>query len=401
MRTLSPLRLTIDFYDLFPKGTVFAPRSTAERTRWAFSMPMSLDTSTGNAMTVMGRMPLICHRAVATAPALEFLRSAGHTLSPDMVTYETEEEAVELALARANQGQRLAYICPPPEALENSPNLLLPVREYNFLNNKANMPCLVDPRFLPQRQMVPPDGLDELSARPLERPVFLKVACSGASGGGLDVRYCPDAQSWSDALEWLRDRCDGITGLLIEEAVDIRTCWCLNVGVCQTGTRYLGAATQLFAEPGHQSGSRIDPDDQPPAQAVELALAIAEKARLRGFLGVAGFDIGSSPQGGLYVFDLNFRTNGSTPQVLLHGAATSRAGVRISQSWHSVIPGPLEPLLERLTPFADAGRFVPTRFYAATEVSQGKSMLTGFVVADTVEETDSLCARLTGAVSVD
>jgi hypothetical protein len=398
MRRLPQLEPRMHLSDLFPQGTVFAPRSSAEQTKWVYSATMSLDTATGNTITVMGRMPLICHRAVATPQIQEFLGLAGHTLPSDMDVYDSEEESVALALERARTGERLAYIYPPPSELQTLPCFLVPVPEYNFLNDKSHMPLFVDPRFLPSRQLFPPDALDELAASIPIWPVFVKVAFPGASGLGSDVRFCPNAQSWSDALEWLRDRCAGISAVIVEEAVDILTCWCLNVGVLETGCRYLGAAIQLFDAPARQWGSRIDPDDQPPAQAVELALTIAEKARSRGYLGVCGFDIGVSPKGEVFVFDLNFRLNGSTTQLLLHDAATARAGARVSQSWQRVIPGPLEPLLERLTPFADAGRFVPTRFYAATEVSDGKSMLTGFVVADTVEEADSLCARLTDAV---
>jgi hypothetical protein len=398
MNALPPLKPHLDLYALYPKGTIFAPRSTAQKTRWAYTSPMNLDSSTGNAITVMGRMPLICHRGVATPSALDFLVRAGHSLPSDMLTYETEEEAVSLALSRIRKGERLAYICPPPLDLEGSPYLVVPVEKYNFLNNKANMPFLVDPEFLPQRSLIPQDCFNELHIMHPDLPIFLKIAYPGVSGGGVDVRFCPDAQSWSDALEWVEINQDGITGAIVEQAIDVRTCWCFNVGILESRCTYLGAAIQLFSEPAMQSGSRIDPEDAPPPKAVEIALAIAEKARKGGYRGIAGFDIGISQGDKLFVFDLNFRTNGSTPQVLLHEAAVARVGAKVSQSWHVVVNGLLDPLIERISPLAETGRFVPTRLFEYATDGECRSMATGFVVAATVDEADVLCRQLSDAV---
>jgi hypothetical protein len=228
--------------------------------------------------------------------------------------------------------------------------------------------------------------------------VFIKACYPGASGAGKDVIFCPDAESRAAALEWFVSRMNGLSGIRIEAAVEVGGCWCLNLAVLESTVRYLGAATQLFSEPAKQCGSRIDPDDLPPDPVVAIALAIAERARSMGYRGIAGFDIGVTSVGQPFVFDLNFRIASSTPQVLLHEAAVGRVNARISQSLNNMVKGELAPALKRLIGFSRCGKFLPTRLYEATPTTGGRSIITGMVVASTVDEVESIIAGIQAAL---
>jgi hypothetical protein len=94
--------------------------------------------------------------------------------------------------------------------------------------------------------------------------------------------------------------------------------------------------------------------------------------------------VGETPEGRVVVFDLNFRMAASTPQVLLHAAATRRVGGRVSQSWSRQLCSPLSPVLALLTPRVCAGDFVPLRLSEATPASGGRCVITGLLIAEDV-----------------
>jgi len=62
--------------------------------------------------------------------------------------------------------------------------------------------------------------------------------------------------------------------VLIEQAIDINTCWCLGISVLDAECLYLGSAIQLFDRPGHQVGNRVDPRYPVPDEAITIALAM-------------------------------------------------------------------------------------------------------------------------------
>jgi hypothetical protein len=367
--------------------------------RWVCDDPaVRVDTVTGFPMTVMGKMPLLCHSPAVTAVAFDFFRHAGVPTPAFLQTFDSEVQFIELANACLRDGKRLAYIYPPPRALENAPGLLNSLPLYKWLNDKKNLTSLVPPRYLAPRELLTVEHATRaLTVFPGEA-VFVKACHSGGSGGGTDVRYCPDSASRAEAVDWITSRSEGLSGVLVEQEIELRPCWCLNLSILDSGARYLGAATQLFSEPGMQSGSRIDSDDLPPSHAIEVARLVAERAGTLGYRGIVGFDIGVTSDDRVHVFDLNFRIVGSTPLVLLHESAVSRAGGRISESWYGQAKGHLGDILTRFRGLAESGRFVPWRLYDATEATEGHSLIAGMLVARTEGDINSLIAQMQAAL---
>ncbi len=395
----APLTASASFADLFPPMTVFAPRTSWETLQAVVKEPYRLDTLTGTTLAAMGEMPLICHQSVATPPALDFLAECGLSLPQGIRCYETEAEAIALAMKAVGDGERIASPYPPPGELKHSPGLLVPVSLYNWLNDKANLDQLVDARHLPRYELLPPDDPSRIPSFMPESAIFVKGCRAGASGAGQDVWFCPDpASREAVAGELLASRPGGMSAIRIEEAVELRNCWCLSLAISESEIRYLGGAIQLFGEPGRQSGSRVDDSDLPPPSVVDLAMAIAGRARELGYLGVVGFDLGVTSDDRPFVFDLNFRVASSTTQVLLHESATRRIGGSISQSWSTLLPGPLPGILRRLEPFAQSGRFVPFRLCEAITESDGQCVISGMLIAGSVAEIESLEAGLNEAL---
>lgn len=396
---------SLTYADLHPAKTCYAPRTTRENIRWILSSHFQIDSVTGITSCLMGDMPLICHRAVVTPPALEFMRLAGLSPPKKLLTYSTEAEAVSLAKQRIDLGERLAYIFPPLHGEDIAAGLLVPATVYGRLNDKIRIPEFVGYEYLPKRQVIQKENIGELLDQSPGYPVFVKAGVEGASGGGHDVRYCDSEASWRKAIQWFQNKQDEVSGLVIEEAIDVQTCWCLGVSILDTGCLYLGAAIQLFDKPPTQTGSRIDPDFSVPDEAGQITLKIAEEARQQGYRGIAGFDIGIDANKNLFVFDLNFRLNSCTNQLLLHGHATRSIGARVSQSWSVSHASSIAGLLERLVPFAEKGVFIPFRMFDQQTFNdiyperEAESVISGMIVADSVSEIELLDATMRQALT--
>ena len=351
---------------------------------WVLSDAYRLDTLTGLTLLVTGSVPVSCHRNTVTPEIVAFFEACGTSPSPHRVPYQTAEQAFEQTRRWAEQGHRIVSPYPLPAELCEPQSLLVPDALYRWLNDKSNLDELVDADWLPPAVMLKPDAAQGLLTAFAGEAVYIKACVAGASGAGIDVRYAPNLQARQQALDWLASRSHCFSGVRIELALDIPICWCLNLAIQSDCVEYLGAAIQLFSSPGQQSGSLIDPAQEPPATAVAEAMRIARKAQRLGYRGLAGFDLGLSADARPYVFDLNFRMVSSTVQLLLHQSAVERTGGTVTESWHHVTSGPLAPALAAIEPFGRSGRFVPCRLWEATAESQGHSMITGFMVAESM-----------------
>lgn len=398
MNILRPIKPLASFSELYPPRTVYTPRSTWELANRVLDKTFQLDSITGVTVAIMGDMPLVCHQNTATPLILDFFREAGLEPASCLRTFQTEEEAVAVARQYAGIGKKLVYTYPPPPDLQTPGSLLVPISLYGRLNDKFNLVELVDEEHQPRHQLIGTDALKSLYEFLPDCEIYVKACHQKANGAGEDVRYCADQASRKAALDWLDTRKDELSGVRMEEAVNVDECWCLSFAISISGVRYLGAATQIFSAPARQSGSRIDPDHLPPDSVVAIAKTIAERARVTGYQGIAGFDIGTTSFGQAFVFDLNFRLVSSTPQILLHEAAAGRIGARISQTWSQQFKGELAPALECIRRFSQSGTFVPLRLYDATEISGGQSVITGMVVGKTIPDVEFVSAAMQAAI---
>lgn len=386
------------FDQLLPPGVAYAPRTTLNHVGWVLSDAYRLDTLTALTLLVTGTVPVACHQNTVTPEIVDFFEKCGAVLSPHRVPYSTAEQAFEQARLWVEQGCRLVSPYPLPASLCEPQSLLVPDALYNWLNDKSNLGELVDADLLPPAVMLKPDAAPDLLNAFAGQPVYVKACVAGASGAGIDVRYAHDSEARHQALSWLSGHAQSISGVRVEFALDIPICWCLNLSILGDRIEYLGAAIQQFSSPGQQSGSLIDPRRDPPATAVEEVLRIARKAQRLGYRGLAGFDLGLTPDARPYVFDLNFRLVSSTVQLLLHQSAVERIGARLTESWHQLITGPLAPALAAIEAFGQSGRFVPCRLWEASAESRGHSMITGFLVAESAESLAQLRQAMDSAL---
>lgn len=363
-----------------PVDAAFMARTELSQLRRLGMREVNLDTITGHLLGVLGRLPSVRHQSCVTDEILNFLTSAGLRIEEDIRIFRNADEAERHADALIAEGFRLFGPYPlrlgrfAPEAQLVSADL------WQFLNSKRNLGALVPPEHLAPRQILQPDEVPRLPTG----GAYLKFAGTEPTGSGYAVRHCPDDASFARAIDWFR--AEGCAGdLLMEHAIDVVASWGVTLSVAPEGSHFLGAAEQLFETPGRQSNSVIDPTSPLPDRAVALACRVGDSARERGFVGIAGLDIGLGRDGRLVVFDPNFRFTASTGQILLHPAAAHRSGLGVSLSFNLTTELAMPALMRRLSVPIGEGWVVPTRLVDGRLLSANAaaSTCTGFVMGET------------------
>lgn len=366
---------------LFGPGVAFAARTDLHQTRMIGFSSFALDSVTNVLLGLLNGMPTVRHICGVTDEGLGVLERAGLHVDEDMRTFETATQAKCRTKELIEEGYKLAWPYPLPVATYPAKAQLVSRDLWRRLNNKKNLADIVAAKHLPDRRIV---LLDDPAAFRFDGPVFLKSGTAEATGIGYAVRYCTNEAEFLAAVDSLKALGDA-SDVIVENDMDVVSCWCVSLVLSDTSVRYAGAAEQLFDRPGHQSGSIINPANPFPKAAIALAKDVGEAARALGFRGVAGLDIGLTTQGRLIVFDPNFRIQGSTAQVMLHGPATRRSGLAVSQaaSFNSSLN--IRQLARALSGPIDDGWYVPIRLIDGARHPEppSNSTLTGFVLGKT------------------
>lgn len=385
MKTLQPV-LASD--QLYPSGAVYMARTSLEQVRMLGYTSLQLDSATSMLMGLRNGTATVRHLACAGPEIIELFASAGITVDEDIHLYSTGDEATARANDLAARGLKLFWPYPLPETLYPESAHLVPPTLYRRLNAKKNMSALVPAENLARQQRISHEALACFES---QVPVCFKAGGDDPTGWGYAVFPCPDQAAVVAARAWFGERRDSIPEVLLEEWIDVVCCWCVGLAIGETETRCFGGAEQVFASACKQSGSMIDPERPLPPAAQALAVQVGEKARLEGFRGVAGLDIGIDRDGRLVVFDPNFRFASSTAQLLFHPAAADRSGLQASHSLQVTPTGSFADMARRLQAPIAEGWFVPTRFFNGEKhpLSNGKHIVTGFVLGADRAEAES------------
>jgi len=363
---------------LYPEDAVYMARTDLIQTRMLGYKTLNLDTVTSFFVGLLNGRCAIRHEAGAGREVFEIFERAGIRVEEETWTYRSGEEAEDLADKMVAQGKRLFSPYPLRAGRLADSGQIVPPALHRALNAKARLDTLVPPVYLPQRRILTHEEL--ASFEPTE-PVFLKAGGDAATGWGYAVRPCPDKAAFDKARYWFIEHREDVPVVLLEEWIDISTCWCAGAAVLADKTICFGGAEQVFASTARQSGSMMDPEKGFPAEGHALVVTIGEAARRSGYRGLAGFDIGLSRDGRLFVFDLNFRINSSSTQLLFHASSVARTGLPATCSFQSSVGGSFAALAERLAAPLSDGSFVPVRMFNGEKhpLSKGTHIVTGFV----------------------
>jgi len=307
------LKPSITLSDVFGPDIVFCPRVSPNACTWVNYDNPHLDLLTGAQLAMSGTMPFLCARTVSTKDARQLLKDTGLQLPEELYQHgDGNDYLQELSkLCRAGKKITLQHMHTANDvALENC---WIPPSTLSFVNNKAHYREIIDDTYLPSRTILRPNLiLKKLSSSPL--PIVIKPATDETTGGGLNVFICQKEQDLDEAEKKFR----ACPRIVAEEFIEINRNLCLNYAVTAAGRIiYLGSAEQVIDAEGKYMGNWIDSKSNAPPNAVELGRHLAQKGFERGYWGFVGIDMAVQDDGGIIVFDLNFRVNGSACALVL------------------------------------------------------------------------------------
>ncbi len=384
--------------ELYPPGSFFCARTTREAMGWNVANPdqlpqYRLDATPAQLVGFAGAMPFVAHEAAATQLALDFAHHCGLPGAQQLHTYRQVAEAEKIALGLIRHGGKLVHNFGTLPGLESSGGLLMMMDEHLRLNAKQSRAELVQPRNLPPAHVFMASELSAFLDAHSAEAWFIKIAGPVSTGGGAGVWHCHDAASRNSLAQHLASRLDDHEPLVAEADCKPVNSWCAGLSILDEGVTWLGASRQIFYSPARQAGNELAL--APPLAVRELSLEIAEKARIGGFRGIAGFDIGEIAEAEPVVFDLNFRPNSSTGLLLAGHVSMEKTGLPVARSFFLRHDGPLGELLDAVKLEANAGRIIPGSMFDAQQYKDSfvepatRSCLDGWLLAETAEEVTS------------
>lgn len=343
--------------ELWPDDAVAAFRPADDAVRWLSPKRSWRERSSMSAFEYTGSVPSIVHEAGMTSEGLDLLRACGLRPPDELLGYRTAEEMQSLVDAKVRDGLRIGIGYTGRRRLAPSDAYVTPPDVIAELNDKANLAEFLPAEAVPNREVV---ATDELRRRPGQlrsrAPLVLKASTRLGHGGGVDVAVCRSADDLESAIEDLSDA----ERIVVEDYHDFHVTWCMSFGASDDGVTYFGSAQQVCDASGSYYGNWCLPVG-PPERAIEFGLHAARAGRARGYRGVLGIDVGVTSRGRRpFVFDLNFRPNGSTSLVLFHESIRARWQVEFTRVCGGLaFRGTFDRMLSELKSLFEQRRVLP------------------------------------------
>ncbi|WP_212772491.1 ATP-grasp domain-containing protein [Polycladomyces abyssicola] len=329
---------------------------------------------------------MLCSQAVATDVVIKLLKEAGLEMASERYVYSTAEEYREMLrkLSKRNEKIVLQYLHPPGELNEKSywiqPDLLA------YLNNKASIDQLVPEENRPFRSVIKPSEI------PHQLPIVIKVASDEPAAGGDGVVICRTEEDLRYACQMFKDA----ESVVVEEFLPIVRNYCVQFVVTAKGEiLYIGSSEQVVNERGRYMGNWFDRREVP-EEVILTGRKIIERAKMLGYVGVAGFDIVITQEGHCYVLDLNFRLNSSSVVLLLRDQIEEVYGAKGMhlRSWK--IQCDFDRMIRVVRQKMEKGRLIPLSIYdpKASPYRDAQGYLSGLLLGDSREDVDHLNEQL-------
>jgi hypothetical protein len=312
------------------------------------------DVVSARPIAVAADTPVVCSAGGTDPELLAQLRDGGLPVGTDLREFRTEAEFAARVTEARSDGLLMSMEYPQPVTLCPDEQTLKNAQLVGYLNNKASIGTLVDPRFQALRRVVTRGQLDE--AAPVQKSWVLKAATDDAHGGSLDV-YLHEA---GERIT-LPGFADVLNEFVIEEYLRITRNWGLQL---YTGTdgraRLLAVTEQRVDATGIYDGGRFGLVTTPPPELLAECLAITQRAADVGYRGLCSLDCAETQDGQLAVLDLNFRiTSGSIPLLALQSVRPDALG-QPAESVKLTRAAPIGELLAELRPALAAGGLLIT-----------------------------------------
>ena len=350
-------------FDLCGPGCVFNSRVPDNAAKWVFEIPAIADSSTGNQLTILGGMHVLCSAGVATDAGLTLLREIGFEMEAELVIYtDAGDRQIKM---RKLAAQGLIFIdqhVQPDASLHPGvswvdPSLL------SSLNNKRNLSKWVPAEYLPTREVCELASLSRIALQPKRFPLVIKAVTEASCGGGYGVRICHNESEIDEARHYFSS-CDSV---IVEDYLAMHKNLCVNYAVFADGRiEYLGAAQQIINDKLHYLGNWLEPPGGQTSRLIEVGYEIMHKAYQHGYRGFAGFDAAVREDGSFHIYDLNFRFNGSTAPLLLYDALAKHTGLPIARNASWKCKSSFDDMIKSLRQAVEKCQLIPINTFDPT-----------------------------------
>jgi hypothetical protein len=391
MLTISP---KFKLIDLCGPGYVYNARVPDNAAQWVFESPAIADASTGNQVTILGRMPVLCSAGVATEAGLALLHDLGFEVQAELVTYTDAGDRLNKMRQLAAQG--LIFI---DQHVQTDPSLhpgtsWVDPMLLSSLNNKGNLSSWVPALYLPRREICELTSLSRLKSMPERFPLILKAVTEASCGSGKGVQILRDPSGLDEARNCFAS-CDSV---IVEDYIAMDRNLCVNYAVFADGRiEYIGVAQQIISDETHYMGNWLEPPGGHTSHLIHVGFELMQKAYQLGYRGFAGFDAAVGEDGSFHIYDLNFRFNGSTVPLLLYDSLVNRTGLPVAKNGAWKCKSSFDDMIKKLPKVIEKfqlipiNTFDPTRCYVNTNAEpQIKALLFGTCKEDIEEKEKEL-----------
>jgi hypothetical protein len=338
--------------DVYGPGVAVCARPVLEALEPVGRHRQTRDVLSARPIAIAAETPVICSAGGTDPTLLAVLRDGGLPVGTDLREFRSEAEFPVRVREAIGDGLRISMEYPQPTALCPDDDAVKTARLVGYLNNKASIGLLVDPRFQARRSVVSRGQL--AGAAPAARSWVLKAATDEAHGGNLDVYLHQAGEPVT---------LPAFTNLLgefvIEEYLRIRRNWGIQLYVgADALARLLAITEQRVDAAGIYVGGIFGLVNPPPPELLAECVAIAQRAADIGYRGLCSLDCAETQDGQLVMLDLNFRiTSGSIPLLALQSVRPDALD-RPAESTKLTVAAPIATLLAELRPELSADGLV-------------------------------------------
>lgn len=346
--------------DVYGPGVAVCARPALEAGEPTSRNRLSRDVLSARPLAVAADAPVICSAGGTDPTLLGVLRDGGLPVGTDLREFHSEAEFAVRVQEVIAEGLLVSMEYPQPTTLCADVDTVKSALLVGYLNNKASIGTLVDPRFQARRIVVPRAELSE--ATPQEKSWVLKAATNDAHGASLDV-YLHQAGE-QIALPAFTDL---LGEFVIEDYLQILRNWGIQLYIAPDArARLLAVTEQRIDEAGLYTGGRFGLVVAPPPELLTECLAVAQRAADLGYRGLCSLDCAQTRDGQLVLLDLNFRITGGSIPLLALQSVRPDALDGPAESVKLTAAAPLSGLLAELRPELAAGGLLVTAGHTTT-----------------------------------
>ncbi|GGB12220.1 ATP-grasp domain-containing protein [Macrococcus hajekii] len=303
----------LTMHQLYGDHVVFTSRPSFEKNPWLTTEEHQANMLTARELLIAD-MPVIIHEAAVGEKPRELMRAAGVDFPSHYRTFKDAESYNARLREAEKNGEKIFFQYAHSSEFVDPSTYYIDKELFVALNNKMKLSDWTKGKFLPKREVVAVDELEE-TLKKWNYPYVIKPGDEHPTAGGYGVMICYNDEDRKQALNRIKEA-ETDSDFVIEDYINTKQNYCVQYAYSEnTGLNYIGASIQNTNEYGKYFGNITA--HNVPQTVIEAGREIMQNGVDAGYKGIAGFDLLVDDKGEVYAIDLNFRQNGSTSMLIM------------------------------------------------------------------------------------